>query len=299
MKPYWRYKSAWEFQWFFWKLQSFYENFALGWFHMSSCNKGLTCQRLKQVQFPLPNPQPTTSSASWGSPCSICGWRTHHAHWAAQTVESKYAWEHPSHKNRWGIGGWICQLSSHELDPLHCPPQFPAGWAPFVHHGVQLINFFACSQVALVVKNLTPNARDIRDSGLIPGLRRSPGGGHGNPLQCSCLENPVDRGAWWATVHRVTESWTGLKQPCMPAHCLMSPHPSWYFLESASRQMIFYSYQLQMMDFHLDRVCSCAGSHYGVSRPWRGHEENTRQARPSGTPSMTRSQGKNLTGKAV
>ena len=47
--------------------------------------------------------------------------------------------------------------------------------------------------------------------GLIPGLERPPGGGHGNPLQCSCLENPMDRGAWQATMHRVTKSWTQLK----------------------------------------------------------------------------------------
>ena len=59
--------------------------------------------------------------------------------------------------------------------------------------------------MALVVKNLPANARDIRDSGLIPGSGRSPGGGHGNPLQYSCLENLMDREAWWATVHRVAE----------------------------------------------------------------------------------------------
>ena len=51
------------------------------------------------------------------------------------------------------------------------------------------------SQVALVVKNLPANAGDLRDAGLIRGLGRSPGGGHGNPLQHSCLENPMDRGA--------------------------------------------------------------------------------------------------------
>ena len=56
----------------------------------------------------------------------------------------------------------------------------------------------------LVVKNLPANAGDIRDAGLIPGLGRSPGEGHGDPLQCSCLENPKDRGAWRATVHGVT-----------------------------------------------------------------------------------------------
>ena len=63
-----------------------------------------------------------------------------------------------------------------------------------------------------MVKNLTANAGDIRDLGLIPGLGRSPGGGNGNPLQYSCLENSMDRGAWQAPVHRVTKIWTRLKQ---------------------------------------------------------------------------------------
>ena len=62
------------------------------------------------------------------------------------------------------------------------------------------------SQVVLVVKNLPPNAGEERDLGLIPGSGRSSGGGHGNPLQHSCLENPMDRGTWWAIVHRITES---------------------------------------------------------------------------------------------
>ena len=52
------------------------------------------------------------------------------------------------------------------------------------------------------------SAGDIGDMGSIPGLGRSPGDGHGNPLQYSCLENPMDRGAWWATVHEVAKSWT-------------------------------------------------------------------------------------------
>ena len=64
------------------------------------------------------------------------------------------------------------------------------------------------SQVVLVVKNPPANAGDIRDGGLIRGSGRSPGGGHGNPLHYSCLENPMDRGAWRAVVHGVTESWT-------------------------------------------------------------------------------------------
>ena len=56
-----------------------------------------------------------------------------------------------------------------------------------------------------MVKNPPANAGDTGDIGLIPGSGRSPGGGHGNPLQYSCLENAMDRGAWWATVHGVTE----------------------------------------------------------------------------------------------
>ena len=65
--------------------------------------------------------------------------------------------------------------------------------------------------MALVVKNLLANTGDLRDVGLIPGLGRSPGEGNGNPLQYSCLENPMDRGAWQAVVHRITESQTQLK----------------------------------------------------------------------------------------
>ena len=64
------------------------------------------------------------------------------------------------------------------------------------------------SQVALVVRNLPVNAGDIRDMGSIPGLARSPGGGHGNPFQYSFLEDSMDRGAWWAIVHRVAKSQT-------------------------------------------------------------------------------------------
>ena len=63
----------------------------------------------------------------------------------------------------------------------------------------------ADSQVVLVV-----NAGDVRDVGSIPGLGKSPGGGHGNPLEYSCLENPMDRRTWWTTIHGVPKSWTWL-----------------------------------------------------------------------------------------
>ena len=64
------------------------------------------------------------------------------------------------------------------------------------------------SQLALVVKNLPTNAGDIGDTDSVLGSGRSPGEGHGNPLQYSCLENPMDRGAWRATVHGVTKNQT-------------------------------------------------------------------------------------------
>ena len=57
-----------------------------------------------------------------------------------------------------------------------------------------------------MVKKLSDNAGDIRDAGSIPGSGRSPGGRHGNPLQYSCLENPIDRGDMWATVYGITKT---------------------------------------------------------------------------------------------
>ena len=58
-----------------------------------------------------------------------------------------------------------------------------------------------------VVKDMPANAGDVRDAGSIPGSGRSPGEGRDNPLQNSCLENPMDRGAWLTTVHGVAKSW--------------------------------------------------------------------------------------------
>ena len=71
------------------------------------------------------------------------------------------------------------------------------------------------SQVMLVVKNPPASAGDARDMGSIPGSGRSPGEEHDNLLQYSCLENPMDRGTWRATVHGVTRSWTRLKRLSM------------------------------------------------------------------------------------
>jgi len=80
---------------------------------------------------------------------------------------------------------------------------------------VDINQFCSCelrtSLVALVVKTLLANAGDLRDVGLSPWWVRSPGEGNGNPLQYSCVENPVDRGAWWATVHSIAKSQAQLK----------------------------------------------------------------------------------------
>ena len=80
------------------------------------------------------------------------------------------------------------------------------------------VYLFWASQVALVVKNTPANARDVRDTSSIPGSGRSPGREHGNPVWYSCLENPMDRGAWQATVHGVAKSWTQLKRLSMHVH---------------------------------------------------------------------------------
>ena len=73
-----------------------------------------------------------------------------------------------------------------------------------------MCKFYWASQVALVVKNPPANAGDVRDMVSIPGSGRSPAGGNGNPLQYSCLKNPMDRGAWQATAHGVAKSQTQL-----------------------------------------------------------------------------------------
>ena len=73
---------------------------------------------------------------------------------------------------------------------------------------IVVLDLFRTSQVALVVKNPPANAEDIRDSGSIPGSERFPGEGSGYPLQYSCLENSMDRGAWQTIVYGVSKNWT-------------------------------------------------------------------------------------------
>ena len=86
----------------------------------------------------------------------------------------------------------------------------------FTHHTNETKDknhmIISIDRLLLVVKNLPANAGDVTDAGSILGSERSPGGGNGNALQYSCLENPMGRGAWGATVHRVAKSQTRLKQ---------------------------------------------------------------------------------------
>ena len=118
------------------------------------------------------------------------------------------------------VARWHHQLDGHEFEqapgvgkgqgslaccgPWGCKESDMAEWLNW--------KLILASQVMLVVKNPSTNAGDTRDAGSIPGSGRAPGGGHRNPLQYSCLENPMDRSAWWAIAYRVAKSRTRLKQ---------------------------------------------------------------------------------------
>ena len=95
-----------------------------------------------------------------------------------------------------------------------CQPKVPELVTWELELGIDpLSEVTGASQVALMVKNSPANAEDVRDRGLIPGSGRSSREGNGYPLQYSCLENHMDRGAWRALVHRVAKSQTRLKRP--------------------------------------------------------------------------------------
>ena len=91
---------------------------------------------------------------------------------------------------------------------FHFENLLAAKYSHWLNHSKYLLvvtHLVQASQVALVVKKPPTNAGEVRNAGSVPGLGRSPGLGHNNPFQSSCLEKPMDRGAWWATVHRVTK----------------------------------------------------------------------------------------------
>ena len=97
----------------------------------------------------------------------------------------------------------FCQQTVFGLK-LQPSPEFPGCQLTLLRFWTRQASTGA-SQVVLAVKNPPANAGDVKDVGLIPGSRRSPGGGRGNQLQYPCLENPMDIGAWWAAVHRSAE----------------------------------------------------------------------------------------------
>ena len=103
------------------------------------------------------------------------------------------------------IDWWWCEIRCHIEIRCEIGPCGPC--SPFVEKKP----WEMASQMALVVKNPPANAGDIRGMGSIPAFGRSPGGRHDNPLQYSCLENPMDWRAWQAIVHSVTKSQTGLE----------------------------------------------------------------------------------------
>ena len=104
-------------------------------------------------------------------------------------------------------------------------------------------SLFVVYFTAQMVKRLS--ACNVGDPGLIPGSGRSPGEGNGNPLQYSCLENPIDRGAWWATVHGVTKSWIGLNDFTFTFSVYMSVAISQFILlplPPGNHKFVFYVY---------------------------------------------------------
>ena len=106
------------------------------------------------------------------------------------------------------------------------------------------------------------SAGDIGDSGSIPELGRSPGGGHGNLLQYSCLENPMDRGTWWTVVHWVTESWTRLMiRPYLNLLYLIA-----FMLLQSTTFLLNILLKVQLHTFTIMRPCLC--THLNFSFPF-------------------------------
>ena len=131
------------------------------------------------------------------------------------------------------------------------------------------------SQVTLVVKNLLANAGDVRDVGSSPGWGRTPGGGHGDPLQYPCQENPTDREAWWSVVHRVEESDTAEETWHTPMQRItpkLSSFKQWSFKQSFNISHCFCGSGIQKWPIW---ACLAQSISWGLSRmlaggnPWR------------------------------
>ena len=109
--------------------------------------------------------------------------------------------------------------------------------------------------MALVLKNPPANAGDVRNSGLIPGSERPPGEGHSNPLQYSCLENPMDRRAWPYTVHGITESWTQLNRLSTHAHTAKTDHLESKWIHNLLSKVAQHSKKLCALNRGKDNPC--------------------------------------------
>ena len=109
------------------------------------------------------------------------------------------------------------------------------------------------SHVALVVKNPPANAGDVRDAGLIPGLGRSPGGGYGNLVQYSCLEDLTDRGAWWATIHRVTKSQILLQRLKMHTHIVQYKNACNFYIHWEAKKLMWLTLLWYLLDYYWSR----------------------------------------------
>ena len=134
-----------------------------------------------------------------------------------------------------GWDGWMASLTQSTWVWVSCgswwwtgrPGVLQSNGSQRVGHNwvteLNLQHFAQASQVALAVKSPPASAGDVTDLDSIPRSWRSPGGGHGNPLQYSCLENPLDRGAWQAAVHWVAKSQTQLKWLSTHTHSTLHP----------------------------------------------------------------------------
>ena len=150
------------------------------------------------------------------------GWQMISSTKSVARLESKFpvkleAWKWDSQRFKIGFGGQKTKLIKEMLKEKRYSTEIPmdTGDDGFVVNPYLQLGHFSsifqarwASQVALVVKNQPANTGDIREVGSILGSGRSPGGGHSNPFQYSCLENPMHSGAWRAAVHGVTKSRT-------------------------------------------------------------------------------------------
>ena len=117
-----------------------------------------------------------------------------------------------------------------------------------------------------MAKNPPANAEGITDVGSVPGLGRSPGGGHGNPFQYSCLENLMDRGAWWATIHSVTNSQTQLKdtRTCSDSYSFIRLFVQQILIENIQNSRPFSRFQEFTSEQNRQRFLTSWDLHYIV-----------------------------------